>query len=177
MIRSLLPVVVVMVLGGDHSFGREPPKPKPLLERIRDDQTPPDDVTKKVLELVNAEREKAKLPPVTLSEKLQKIARYHAVNMSERAEHSHTIDGQGLSDRLKRLGYEKDYSFVSENIAHTPAKFSAADVVEAWMKSDGHRKNILTADITEMGIAVAGNGDDDPTRLSRYWCLVFGKTR
>ena len=41
-------------------------------------------------------------------------------------------------------------------------------VVEGWMNSPGHRKEILTGRYHEMGIGVATNGNDT------FWCVVFG---
>lgn len=43
-------------------------------------------------------------------------------------------------------------------------------VVNGWMKSPGHRKEILTAHYEEMGIGVAPDDTDDT-----FWCVVFGK--
>ncbi len=45
-----------------------------------------------------------------------------------------------------------------------------AQIVEGWMKSPGHRKEILTAHYKEMGIGVACTPDGNDT----FWCVVFG---
>jgi len=44
-------------------------------------------------------------------------------------------------------------------------------VVNGWMKSPGHRKEVLTADYEEMGIGVACTPDD---QYDTFWCVVFG---
>lgn len=44
-------------------------------------------------------------------------------------------------------------------------------IVTGWMKSPGHRKEILTARHEEMGIGVACTPDGKDT----FWCVVFGK--
>jgi uncharacterized protein YkwD len=44
-------------------------------------------------------------------------------------------------------------------------------VVTGWMKSPGHKKEILTAHYEEMGIGVACTPDGKDT----FWCVVFGK--
>ena len=49
-----------------------------------------------------------------------------------------------------------------------------ATVVNGWMKSPGHRKEILTAHYEEMGIGVACTPDD---QYDTFWCVVFGKPK
>lgn len=44
-------------------------------------------------------------------------------------------------------------------------------IVTGWMKSPGHRKEILTARHEEMGIGVACTADGKDT----FWCVMFGK--
>jgi len=44
-------------------------------------------------------------------------------------------------------------------------------VVPGWMNSPGHRKEILTAHYLEMGIGIAGNGNNT------FWCVVFGRPK
>ena len=47
-------------------------------------------------------------------------------------------------------------------------------VVNGWMNSPGHRKEILTAHYEEMGIGVACTPDD---QYDTFWCVVFGKPK
>lgn len=65
--------------------------------------------------------------------------------------------------------------WVQENIARAvhgghPAQQTQA-LIDGWMKSPGHRKNILTPHFEEIGIGTAVI--DDVT----YWCVVFAKPR
>ena len=46
-----------------------------------------------------------------------------------------------------------------------------ATVVNGWMNSPGHRKEVLTAHYEEMGIGVACTPDD---QYDTFWCVVFG---
>ena len=46
-----------------------------------------------------------------------------------------------------------------------------ATVVNGWMNSPGHRKEVLTAHYAEMGIGVACTPDD---QYDTFWCVVFG---
>jgi uncharacterized protein YkwD len=43
-------------------------------------------------------------------------------------------------------------------------------IVDGWMKSPGHRKEILTKHYKEMGIGVACTPDGKDT----FWCVMFG---
>lgn len=47
-------------------------------------------------------------------------------------------------------------------------------VVNGWMKSPGHRTEILTAHYEEMGIGVACTPDD---QYDTFWCVVFGNPK
>ena len=47
-------------------------------------------------------------------------------------------------------------------------------VVNGWMKSPGHRKEILTAHYEEMGVGVACTPDD---QYDTFWCVVFGNPK
>ena len=46
-----------------------------------------------------------------------------------------------------------------------------ATVVNGWMNSPGHRKEVLTAHYEEMGIGVACTPDD---QYDTFWCVGFG---
>ncbi len=65
--------------------------------------------------------------------------------------------GESISDLARRVGYT--YLAVGENLALGDFA-SSKEVVEAWMKSPGHRKNILSRTYSEIGIA-AGRGRYD----------------
>ena len=83
-------------------------------------------------------------------------------------------DGSRFSSRIKRQGY--DYRAAAENIA--AGQRSAGQVVASWLKSSGHRRNILDCRMTDTGIAVVYQADDRPMRGDRaplryYWVQVF----
>jgi uncharacterized protein YkwD len=77
-------------------------------------------------------------------------------------------DGRQVWDRVEALGYR--YAAVAENIA--AGQNSAGEVVEGWMHSPGHRKNILNSDVTQIGVGHARGGE-----FGTYWTQVFGKPR
>ena len=123
---------------------------------------------KAVIELTNAERKKAEkeLPPLKMNPQLMAAARKHAENMAAQDKLDHKLDDKDPGDRTKAAGYTS--TFVGENIAWNQK--SPKDVVRAWMESEGHRENVLHAEYTEIGVAVAKNKKGEP-----YWVQVFGK--
>jgi uncharacterized protein YkwD len=113
----------------------------------------------------NRERKKEGRPPLALSAKLTAAALVHAKDMAVNQMPDHTgTDGSKVADRVKRTGYI--YVRLGENIAW--GQGSVDEVMDTWMKSPGHRENIL-ADFTEMGGARFAAEDGEP-----YWCVDFG---
>jgi uncharacterized protein YkwD len=126
------------------------------------------DAERLLLELTNAERTAAGLPPLRPSARLFAAARVHAANMARQGRLAHDLDGQTPADRVTTAGYP--WSRMGENIgwnAPTPA-----DAVAGWMSSPAHRANILTREFAEIGVAVVLNAKGEP-----YWVQVFGTQR
>ncbi len=125
---------------------------------------PVDPVVTGMLEAHNRERKLEGHEPLKLSHKLCTAAAVHAKDMAEHAKLAHQgSDGSAVADRVKRNDYA--YIRVGENVAM--GQKSALEAVSTWMKSDGHRANIL-GDFTELGTAWA---DDENGK--RYWCAVY----
>ncbi|GAQ54071.1 CAP domain-containing protein [Streptomyces acidiscabies] len=119
-----------------------------------------------VLELTNRERIRAGLGPLAADGPLARAARAYCVDMAARAFYSHTSpEGTQPWDRAKAAGSVK--RSIGENIAC--GQRSAAEVVEGWMNSPGHRANILKADFTHLGVGFAGGGPS-----GTYWTQLFG---
>ena len=128
-----------------------------------------------VLTAINAARAKAGCGPLRLNGKLAAAAKSHARAMAEQNFFGHAgKDGSRFSSRIRRQGY--DYRAAAENIA--AGQKSAGQVVASWMKSSGHRRNILDCRMKETGIALVYQADDRPIRgnpapLRYYWVQVF----
>lgn len=121
-----------------------------------------------MLELTNAERAKAGCRPLRWRPLLATVASAHSVDMATHNLFSHTgSDGSSPFDRMTRAGYR--YSKAAENIAAGYA--TAASVVAGWMKSPGHRANILDCSLTETGVGVATRSGSD---YGTYWTQDFG---
>ena len=121
-----------------------------------------------VIELTNAERKQAELPPLKVNAKLMAAARGHAANMAKQEKLEHTLDEKEPPDRVKDAGYK--YRETGENIAWNAR--IPKEVVGVWMDSEVHKANILHETFTEIGVAVAKSEKGE-----RYWLQVFGTPR
>ena len=109
--------------------------------------------------LVNLERTQRRLRPLKANGKLARAADGHSRDMVRRGFFSH--DGPGgstMGSRIKRAGYlsgARSYTF-AENIAWGTGSYGTPlEIVRSWMKSPGHRANILARALTEIGVGVA----------------------
>ncbi|WP_246247599.1 CAP domain-containing protein [Piscibacillus halophilus] len=117
-----------------------------------------------VVELVNEERQKQGLEPLEASSELSDVAREKSRDMAENNYFSHTSPTYGSPfDMMQQFGI--DYRTAGENIAK--GQRSPEQVMNGWMNSDGHRKNILSSDFTHIGVGyVEANGQT-------YWTQMF----
>jgi uncharacterized protein YkwD len=137
---------------------KRPPKPGPTASER-------DAMEKQVVTLTNAERTKKGCRPLRADNRLRDAARGHSTDMKNRGFFDHeTPDGVDPWERAKAAGYDEPSG---ENIAR--GQSTPAEVVEAWMKSAGHRANILNCDSKAIGIGVATGGEGGP-----WWTQLFG---
>ncbi|MDQ1073131.1 CAP domain-containing protein [Streptomyces canus] len=129
----------------------------------------PADLTRtadEVVGLTNRERARAGLPPLGVDPLLARAAQAYSTDMAVRAFYSHTSpEGTQPWDRAAAAGSTR--RSIGENIAC--GQRSAAEVVEGWMNSPGHRANILKPGFTHIGIGFAGGGP-----AGTYWTQLFG---
>lgn len=120
------------------------------------------DMESKVIELTNAERTKNGLAALKSDSSLSGVAQEKSDDMQAKNYFSHTSPTYGSPfDMMRDFGVE--YSTAGENIAM--GQRSAEEVVDAWMKSEGHRKNILSSNFTHIGVGHTGEGN--------YWTQMF----
>ncbi|THE08669.1 sporulation protein [Bacillus timonensis] len=114
-----------------------------------------------VVTLTNKERAKYGLQPLKVDLKLSEVARTKSSDMKKNGYFSHTSPTYGSPfDMMKQFGIQ--YRAAGENIAM--GQRSPQEVVNAWMNSEGHRKNILSSNFTHIGVGhVEGN----------YWTQMF----
>ena len=122
-----------------------------------------------MLDLVNEERTRESLTPVTWCPALARSATAHSKDMASQNYFDHEdLDGGQVSDRALAQGYE--YQTVGENIA--VGQRSVKDVMVAWMDSPGHRANIMKPEYRHLGSGVATG--DFKGQQSIYWTQNFG---
>ena len=121
------------------------------------------DLESKVHAGINAERARNGRPPLKWEEQLAAVARAHSDDMTRRSYFSHdTPEGLGPSDRIDRAGYscwKGSHYGVAENIAIETTldnlDRTAAEAVQGWMNSSGHRTNLLGAQYDRTGIGAS----------------------
>lgn len=104
-----------------------------------------------LIQLTNSERTRAGLPPLRENTLLQRSASLKAQHMLQHDYFEHASpDGLSPWAWFDRANYR--YLYAGENLA---IDFSEAEgVVTAWMRSAGHRRNVLSDRYDEIGIAV-----------------------
>ncbi|QQL50768.1 CAP domain-containing protein [Mucilaginibacter ginkgonis] len=98
---------------------------------------------------------------LTWNDQLAAAALAHSNEMNTKNYFSHnSFDGSTFDTRVTAAGYK--WMAVGENIA--AGQTSEQEVFTAWLNSEGHCKNMMSASFKEMGAARAGN----------YWTQDFG---
>lgn len=102
--------------------------------------------------------------PLQWNSLLAAAATNHSADMARAGQLNHTgSDGSNAGIRLEDVGY--DWQQYGENIA---SGFTSSNtVLQAWIDSPGHCRNLMGANFTEMGAAQNDN----------YWTQVFARPR
>jgi uncharacterized protein YkwD len=108
---------------------------------------------------VNGVRGEHMRPPLRTDADLARVAREYSCALLRLGALSHQDpDGKTVGDRV--LGAGKSYQAIGENLASSTGPgdpVSAA--IDAWIRSAGHRENILRPDFVETGVGVCRSGD------------------
>jgi uncharacterized protein YkwD len=158
------------------------PKPKPKTTKAPKPKVTPRKTTKapsvgagqvaqenEVTRLVNVERDKAGCGSVKLNTKLRTAMRLHVEELGTHGNLyiSHVSDdGRTFVDRAKAQGYNDPGG---ENVAR--GQRNAADVMNSWMNSEGHRANILNCSFKAIGVGRAKGVDG-----TLVWGQIFGRS-
>jgi uncharacterized protein YkwD len=137
-------------------------------------------VERRALALVNEARGQARrcggqmltaAPPVTLNATLNSVAGAHARDMARTGRMAHEgSDGSTAAERVTRAGYA--WRTVAENVA--AGQRTADAVVQTWLASPGHCRNLMNPDVREMGIGYAFEASSPK---GTYWAQVFAARR
>lgn len=106
--------------------------------------------------LANDERSRSGLAPLVWNEKAAEVARSHSMDMAEFDYLSHTDHkGRRVVERARDFGLF-EWRALGENIAWLSGyEDPAGRVVDRWMASSGHRRNILQSSYRESGVGLA----------------------
>lgn len=106
---------------------------------------------KNLLDLINKERANSKLAPLQADPELMKVARLKASDMSKNNYFSHYSPTYGSPfDMMRQFGIT--FKAAAENIA---GNSTVQGAVSSWMKSEGHRNNIMNSTYNYTGIGIA----------------------
>lgn len=123
----------------------------------------------RVVQLTNEIRVQHGLAPLQVHPALSRSAQWMAQDMVQHnyLRHTDTL-GRSIDPRLPEFGYS-DYREIGENIAG--GQLTPEEVVADWMRSPGHRANLLNPNFREIGVAhLAGS----QTHFKDYWVQDFG---
>ncbi|HMP10974.1 CAP domain-containing protein [Hydrogenophaga sp.] len=111
------------------------------------------------------------MPPVVAlawNDPLFSGAAKHAEDMAVNNYFSHTsLDGRTLGQRVTAEAY--NWRAVGENIAAGHSSVSA--VMQGWLTSDGHCRNIMNSNFRDVGVACV---NAQGAQYSRYWVMKLG---
>ena len=123
----------------------------------------------RIFDLINSERSHRGLPALVYNAQLDRMAKIQAENMAYFQKMAHTLPESQLptlGDRARYTGYL--FGRLAENVALGYP--NAETVVQGWMNSSGHRRNILDGTVEETGIGIARSSAG-----GLYFCQVFGR--
>ncbi len=118
-----------------------------------------------VVKLVNEKRAAAGLKALKSTSSLNNAAEKKSKDMRDKGYFSHTSPTYGnLPSMLQK--FDISYKAAGENIA--AGQTTPASVVSSWMKSPGHKANILSKKYTHIGVGYVSGGN-----YRHYWTQIF----
>lgn len=108
--------------------------------------------------LIGVQRSRARIPPLGYNPRLAAAARRHVKDMIKRRYFAHVSPtGSSPADRIGATGYLAGarYWAVGEILAYGTDRMTPAQLVQAWMRSPAHRRVILTAALTRIGVHIS----------------------
>jgi uncharacterized protein YkwD len=127
--------------------------------------------------LLNAERRRRGAPPLREERALRRAALAHSRAMVEGGFFAHEgPDGSDVRDRVRAAGYRGWRGPVAENLGFgTGSEASPAATVDAWMRSPGHRRNVLDRRLREIGIGIEPRPVEERDRAGATYTTAYGR--
>jgi uncharacterized protein YkwD len=162
MLRHAMPLLILLVscsTGGRPAHAASPAARSASVEKR----------ILRVVQLTNEVRVYHGLAPLQLHPALMRSAQWMAQDMVQHNYLRHTDhSGREIDPRLPAFGYS-DYREIGENIAG--GQLTPEEVVTDWMRSPGHRSNVLNPTFREVGVAHLSS---ENTHYKHYWVQDFG---
>lgn len=127
--------------------------------------------TDRIIDITNFYRTQSGLNALTKNTQLTNAAQDHSQSMALDDFFDHTgLNGSTSTQRAQAAGYG---GVAGENIA--AGQINAEHVMERWMYSEGHRRNIFDHRYQDIGIGYYYLANDTGTQTwRRYWTSNFG---
>lgn len=121
-----------------------------------------------MLTRINAERSAVGAAPLQLCGTLIRSAQAHSQDQAATNNMSHTgSNGSSMTQRDEAAGY-RGWNALAENVAAGYGSVSA--VMDGWMRSSGHRTNLLSTSYVHVGLGRAASAGGQ-----LYWTQDFGR--
>lgn len=103
-----------------------------------------------IIDLSNKERMQAGITSLVQNERLNQAAQGKAEDLLKAQIFEHNIGGKKFSAWVLEKDY--NYSYVGENLAID--FITSEGIIKAWISSEDHKKNLLSSNYKEIGVAV-----------------------
>ena len=146
---------------------------------LRADQLKPRQARAAIKCFINRERQSRGLSNVSKDRRLQRASQQHNNTMMSKACFSHQCAGEGSLDaRLRNVGYLTGgltrWTY-GENIAYGGGSYGTPrSIMKSWMKSPGHKANILNPAFREVGVGVSAGIPGKPGSKGGLYTTDFG---
>ncbi len=149
--------------------GAQPPQTLTVEPTIDDDvAVTADEAEKRLLALVNRDRQAAGLPSLLWDDRVAAVSRAHSEDMKKTKIVAHISPTTGsAADRTRAAGIKT--AVVLENVARA---YGVGEAHAGLMNSPGHRANVLASAATHIGIGVV-LGDEVSGRREMFVTQVF----
>jgi len=134
--------------------GQKPSLTKASLNQEQQDKLD-QSMAKQIFDLTNVIRNRYDLSVLKWNEEAAQVAHSHSVDMVSHQFFDHVSKTTGMDpfERMEAAGLH--YKTAGENIAY--GQNDGIEAIEGWMNSEGHRKNILYASFSTLGVGVKDN--------------------
>lgn len=126
---------------------------------------------------VNAARDRDHRIPLRRLPELDRVARAHSADMARRGYLSHeSPEGHNPVDRI-RDGAPPGFSLAAENIGITDRVEPNREILQSWLASPEHRRNLLAPAFNATGIGIARAADGSLVYTQIYVTYPRGDER